>query len=307
MTYRFQDGALVEGANVRRGDWVRIAAPDASDLDRLRTLGIPEALLAHLNDPDERPRARRSGDCVLAVLHFPHAQARDAPSPYMTLPLSVIATPSNIVTVVPEKAAFLDGIASGEIEAGPPEDRARFMLQLTWELARTFLAALQRTQDDVDALEQQLRRSLRNREVLELLRHQKSLVWLTTALTGNELVLERIHAGRLLPWTPEDEDLLEDVRIEMRQAIEMVGIAEGLLAEMMDAFASIVSNNLNGVMKVLTSATILLAIPTLVASLWGMNVALPFAAQAWAFAGLVAACAAAVAALAWLFRRRSWL
>jgi magnesium transporter len=97
------------------------------------------------------------------------------------------------------------------------------------------------------------------------------------------------------------------VRIELRQAIEMVEIAEGILAEMMDAFASIVSNNLNGVMKVLTSATILLAIPTLVASLWGMNVALPLGTAPWAFAAICAGCALGVAALTWLFRRRSWL
>ena len=176
-----------------------------------------------------------------------------------------------------------------------------------WELVRTYFAALGHTQAVVDRLENELRRSLRNREVLDLLRHQKSLVYFTTALSGNELVLERLHKGRLLPWTPEDEDVLEDVRIELRQAIEMVAIAEGILAQMMDAFASIVSNNLNGVMKVLTSATILLAIPTLVASLWGMNVVLPFAAAPWAFAAIVAGCSIGIVALAWLFRRRSWL
>ncbi len=305
--YRLQDDNLIEAERTASGDWVRVTAPSGPDLAALAALGIPSALLAHLSDADERPRARRVGDCVLAVLHFPHEQGPDAPAPYATVPLSLIVTPANIVTVAPERAAFLDGIARGEIATGPPGDRARFVLQLTWELARTYLDALARTQVEVDRLEEQLKRSLRNREVLELLRHQKSLVYFTTALTGNELVLERLHKGRLLPWTPEDEDLLEDVRIELRQAIEMVAIAEGILAEMMDAFASIVSNNLNGVMKVLTAATILLAIPTLIASLWGMNVALPFGTAPWAFAAICAACALGVVALAGLFRRRSWL
>ena len=307
VAYRNRDGTLNQVPTTEADAWIRVTAPDRADLAALALLDIPAALLAHLSDPDERPRARRIGDCVLAVLHFPHAQAAAAPVPYTTLPLSLIVTPRNIVTVAPERAEFLDGIARGEIEAGPPEDRARFVLQLTWELARSYLAALERTQIEVDRLEEQLKRSLRNREVLELLRHQKSLVYFTTALTGNELVLERLHNGRLLPWTPEDEDLLEDVRIELRQAIEMVEIAEGILAEMMDAFASIVSNNLNGVMKVLTAATILLAIPTLVASLWGMNVTLPFGTAPWAFAALCAGCALGVAVLAWLFRRRGWL
>jgi magnesium transporter len=306
-SYRTRDGQLDVVDRVEPGDWVRITAPDAADRTALSALAIPEALLAHLTDVDERPRSRRVGDCVLAVLHFPHAQPAHAEAPYVTLPLSLIATPANVVTVAPERAAFLDDIARGEIESGPPGDRARFVLQLMWALATSYLAALESTQAEVDRLEERLKRSLRNREVLELLRHQKSLVYFTTALRGNALVLERLHGGRLLPWSPEDEDLLEDVRIELQQAIEMVEIAEGILAEMMDAFASIVSNNLNGVMKVLTAATILLAIPTLIASLWGMNVALPFGAAPWAFAALVAGCTFSVVALAWAFRRRGWL
>jgi magnesium transporter len=306
-SYRFREGTLVPSERVAPGDWIRVTTPDAADRAGLEALGIPATLLAHLSDVDERPRARRIADCVLAVLHFPHAQPADAPVPYTTLPLSLIVTPGNIVTVAPERASLLDELARGEIEAGPPDDRARFVLLLMWALARSYLAALERTQAEVDRLEDQLKRSLRNREVLELLRHQKSLVYFTTALTGNELVLERLHKGRLLPWTPEDEDLLEDVRIELRQAIEMVEIEEGILAEMMDAFASIVSNNLNGVMKVLTSATILLAIPTLVASLWGMNVGLPLGTAPWGFAAIVAGCALGVAVLAWAFRRRGWL
>jgi magnesium transporter len=305
--YRFREGALVAADDLTDGDWLRVVAPPEDEIARLKALGIPPALLTHLNDVDERPRVRRVGDCVLAVLHFPHEQPADAPVPYVTLPMSLIVTPRNIVTVAPEHAAFLDGIVRGEIDAGPSEDGARFVLQLMWELARTYFAALERTQDEIERLEGRLRRSLRNREVLGLLRQQKSLVYFTTALDGNALVLERLHTGRLVSWTPEDEDLLEDIRIELRQATEMVAIAEGILAEMMDAFASIVSNNLNGVMKVLTSATILLAIPTLVASLWGMNVVLPFAHATWAFTAITALCAAAVAVLGWVFRRRGWL
>jgi Mg2+ and Co2+ transporter CorA len=201
--YRLRDGALDRTEDIAPSDWLRVTAPDAGDIARLASLGVPAALLSHLHDMNERPRARRIGDWVLAVLHFPHAQGPDAPVPYATLPLSVLVTPRNIVTVAPAPAAFLDGLASGEIE--------------------------------------------------------------------------------------------------------MVAIAEGILAQMMDAFASIVSNNLNGVMKVLTSATILLAIPTLVASLWGMNVLLPFAGAPWAFATIVAGCSIGIVALAWLFRRRSWL
>ena len=160
---------------------------------------------------------------------------------------------------------------------------------------------------DVAKLEDQLGKSLRNPELFSPLRYQKSLVWLTTALRGNELVLERLHKGHLLEWSAEDEDLVEDVLIEIRQAIGKVDIAESLLAQLMDAFASIVSNNLNGVLKVLTVATILLAIPTVVASLWGMNVGLPFAPESWAFSALLAGCAFVTGVVTVWFARRGWL
>ena len=260
-----------------------------------------------MSDPDERPRVRRIGDVLLIVLHAPFAQRADAPTPWITLPLFLFLTRDRIVTISPQHASFLDPGNSAEATAAATPDRTRFVLDLLMALAGAFLEALDRIEADVAELEVRLARSLRNLEVLELLRHQKSLVWFTTALRSNELVLERLHKGHLLQWPPEDEDLVEDVLIEIRQAIGKVDIAESMLAQMMDAFASIVSNNLNGVMKVLTAATILLAIPTVVASLWGMNVVLPFAQAPWAFAALVAGCVAITVAVAVLFAHRRWL
>jgi magnesium transporter len=116
---------------------------------------------------------------------------------------------------------------------------------------------------------------LYNREVLELLKYEKSLVYFETALKSNELMMERLDRSRMINAYPEDEDLLDDVLTENRQAIQMVGIANNILSQMMDAFASIISNNLNSVMKFLASITIVMAIPTMIASFYGMNVKLP--------------------------------
>jgi magnesium transporter len=287
--------------------WLHFTAPGEADFTRLATLGVPQSLLAHASDPDERPRVRRVGDILLVVLHAPFAQRADAPAPWITLPVFLFLTPDRIVTTAQQHAAFLDPRSPAEATSEPASDRTRFVLDVLMALAGAFLEALDRIETEVAKLEDQLGKSLRNREVLGLLRYQKSLVWFTTALRGNELVLERLHKGHLLQWPPEDEDLVEDVLIEIRQAIGKVDIAESMLAQMMDAFTSIVSNNLNGVMKVLTVATILLAIPTVVASLWGMNVGLPLAQETWAFPALIAGCVFVTGVAAALFARRGWL
>jgi magnesium transporter len=142
---------------------------------------------------------------------------------------------------------------------------------------------------------------------MQLLRYEKSLVYFTTALKSNELVLERLGKGHILGWPPEEADLLEDVSVEIRQAIEMVDISQNILSQMMDAFASIVSNNLNEVMKILTAATIIVAFPTLIASLYGMNVALPGARHPLAFAAVLAGSFLVAALLALILRRKKWL
>ncbi len=135
----------------------------------------------------------------------------------------------------------------------------------------------------MDALEDQLQQSTRNKEVLELLKYQKSLTYFATALKSNELMMERLERSKLFQAFPEDEDLLDDVLTENQQAIEMTNISSNILSGMMDAFASIISNNLNGVMKILAGITIILALPTMVASFYGMNVNLPFEGLSYAF------------------------
>jgi magnesium transporter len=158
-----------------------------------------------------------------------------------------------------------------------------------------------------ERLEDRLGRSLRNEEVLGLLGYQKSLTHFATAMRANEIVVDRLRKLPAFEWSAAEHELLEDVLVEVRQAIEMVEIADNILAQMMDAFASIVSNNLNSVMKMLTVVTILLAVPTLIASLYGMNVGLPGAHSRYAFAGITALCVLLGAGLVVLFKRRNWL
>lgn len=287
--------------------WIHLVAPDAERIAELVRLGIPAALLAHLGDPQERPRTEHDGSTLLVVLHYPLRRGADAAVPYVTAPLSLVLTEAAVITVSPYPTDFLEGPVAEELQGIAARDRTRFVLRLLMLLAQQFLVCHAEIEDAVDQLESRLRRSLRNEEVLELLRYEKSLVWFITALKGDEMVLERLRRAAQLRWDTEDLDVLEDVLIELRQAIEMVDITQNILGQMMDAFASIVSNNLNAVMKVLTSATILIAVPTLIASLYGMNVGLPGARSPVAFAGILLGSLALTAVLVTVFRRRNWL
>ena len=292
----------VTGAPPARG-WRLYAEPGDGDLDALVASGIPSELLTHVRDRDERPRVVSQDGVVLLVLHFPFRQGGDAAPPYVSMPLTILLTRTGVVMIAPVAAAALRHLLANV----PAEGGTRFILHLMFAVAAEYLVSLREINETVDVLEQKLRRSLRNEEVLELLRYEKSLVYFTTSLASNEMVLERLQRGHVVEWPAEDTELLEDVLIEVRQAMAMVDIARDILSQMMDAFASIVSNNLNAVMKLLTSMTIFVAVPTLIASFYGMNVALPGARSVNAFAGLVAGSMAVTVLLVVIFVREKWL
>ena len=180
------------------------------------------------------------------------------------------------------------------------------MLRLLLYTANRYLSHLREITKVVDALEDQLQLSTRNKEVLELLKYQKSLTFFTTALKSNELMMERLQRSRLFQAFPEDEDLLEDVLTENQQAIEMTNITSNILSSMMDAFASIISNNLNGVMKLLAAITIVLSLPTMVASFFGMNVHLPLETHPLAFLSLIGVSLLISLSVVYIFWRRDW-
>jgi magnesium transporter len=148
---------------------------------------------------------------------------------------------------------------------------------LLLRIVSRFLQYLRQINKIQDLMERQLQRSMKNKELIQMLGIEKSLVYFSTALKANEIVIEKILRGRVLKLYDEDQDILEDVLVENKQAIDMTNTYSVILSSTMDIFASIISNNLNIVMKKLTSITLLMAIPTMVSSFYGMNVGLPFA------------------------------
>ncbi|MDX2011792.1 MAG: magnesium transporter CorA family protein [Myxococcaceae bacterium] len=295
--------ALRPASGLPDSGWVHLSQPTAAELEALVATGLPRTFLDHALDRDEVPRLDRDDGHVLVILRVPIATPNDS-IPFRTTTVAVFLGLPCLVTLSRDAVSLDEGLPHGAVLPGNPN---RFLLQLVALSAARFHAALRSIERDVDRLEDALQASLRNREVLELLKYQKALVHFTTGLSGNEILLARLQKDPHLCISPADTELLEDVQVELRQAIEVTRIAENILSQMMDAFASIISNNLNVVMKVLTSLTILLAVPTLLASLYGMNVRLPMQEHPYAFAGLVTLSALISLGLMVIFMRRRWL
>jgi magnesium transporter len=286
--------------------WIHVEDTGETGLAALRAFGIPDSLLDHVRDLGERPRVRHQGEVVLLVVNYPHREPGGDPVAYLTSPLSLFVVNGTVITLAPRPLPFLADLQREAI-VEPPRNPTHFVLRLMQRVADGFLDGVREIDAAAERLEDRLGRALRNEEVLGLLGYQKSLTHFATAMRANEIVLDRLRKLPAFEWSATEHELLEDVLVDVRQAIEMVEISDNILAQMMDAFASIVSNNLNSVMKMLTSVTIIIAIPTLIASLYGMNVGLPGARSPWAFASLVGLSVLICAVLVLFFRRRNWL
>jgi magnesium transporter len=288
--------------------WVNVIDPTPEEIEKLISWGIPHNFITYPLDVDERARTEREDDgTLLILLRIPFFQGMHADVPYISIPLGVIATNRLIVTVCRAQNDILQEFASGRARGLETGKRNRFILRLLLATATRYLNHLREINKILDTVEDRLQLSQRNRELLELLKYQKSLVYFTTALKSNELVMERLQRWQFFRMYAEDEDLLEDVITENQQAIEMVNISTNILSSTMETFASIISNNLNGVMKFLASATIVVNLPTIVYSFYGMNVDnLPFDNLAYAPLIVFGISMAISLVVIYAFIRRDW-
>ena len=250
-------------------------------------LGIHPSFLRDPLDEEEKPRLDIEEDQTLIIVDIPYVYEEGNDVRFATIPMGLVVLEDYIVTVSIEKNAIIESFRSNKIRGLYTYKKTRFTFQMLFVIAKDFLRYLRYIDKKTDDVEKQLHKSMKNKELFKLLDLAKSLVYFTTSLKSNETVLEKLLRGRYLKMYEEDQDLLEDVIIENKQALEMANIHSSILSGMMDAFASVISNNLNIVMKFLTSVTIVMAIPTMVSSLFGMNVALPMQNNPLAFLYLV--------------------
>ena len=295
-------------ATAEKGSWINVVNPDSDDLQIVSMVTeIPTDVLKMALDTEERSRVEIEDDYVFVVINIPIILETDS---YDTLPLGVFITPDFIVTVCLQETDVMKAFTQNKYPLFYTFKKTRFLFQILFRTATLFLRYLQQINHRTDDIESILRHSMRNREFFMLLELQKSLTFFASALRGNGAVMEKLLRLRrnqslhhLLKLYEEDEDLLEDVIIENKQAIEMVEMYSNILVNMSDAFASIISNNLNIVMKFLASITIILSVPTTIFSLWGVNVPLPFQENEWGFFLVITIamiCSAVAVALLWM-------
>lgn len=285
--------------------WISVIDPTTDEIERLTSWGLPQDFITYPLDLDERARSEREDDgTMLILIRIPYFQGVRVDVPYISIPLGMITNSNWIVTVCRRPNDVIHEFTSGRIRNLETSKRNRFILRMLLATASRYLSFLREINRIVDTLEDQLQQSQRNRELLELLKYQKSLVYFTTALKSNELMMERLQRWQVFRTFPEDEDLLEDVITENQQAIEMVNISTNILTSTMDAFGSIISNNLNAVMKFLASATIVVNLPTIVYGFYGMNVDLPFTWLGFFFP--LAVSVAISGLIIYIFLRRDW-
>jgi len=289
------------------GCWVNAIDPTPQEIAQLEEWGIHPDYVQYSLDIDEMARAERDEDYTFILLRIPFDNGAAADIPYTTIPLGILLLNNCVVTICKQENEVVRLLRNGKYRGLKTAKRYRFALYLMLETANRYLSLLRQVNKTTEALEDQLQKSTRNREVLELLKYQKCLTYFATALRSNEVVMERLQRMQMFNQYEEDQELLEDVLTENQQAIQIVNIATEILAGLMDAFASIISNNLNGVMKVLAALTIALNMPTIVASFYGMNVGLPGQDHPTAFVFVLVISIALTALAIYIFYKRDWL
>ena len=299
--FKTVNNTLLEVDTIEDGVWVHLANPKEGELAFVsEKLGIDVIHLKAALDEEERSRIEVEKDYSLIIVDSPILDyTEDSNSKYTTLPMGIILTHKYIITICSRDLQLFKDFYSGYVKDFFTEKKTRFILQLLFKNATFFLNYLRYIDRMSSKIEKELEKSMKNKELVQLLELEKSLVYFSTSLRSNEAVLEKLMRLEAIKKYPEDKELLEDVIVENRQAIEMANIYSNILNGVMGAFGSVISNNLNIKMKFLTGITIVLLIPTMISRFFGKNVQVPFSHISGAFLiiGIISLGAASAVAL----------
>jgi magnesium transporter len=284
--YKSTEAKVLEQVEkVSKGCWINMYAPTEDEINRVASeANIYVDFIRDALDDEERPRIEREDGQVYIIVDYPYITHDDAGFPiYETIPIGIVLTDECIITVSLKDTPILEVFKNNKIKEFYTFKKNRFALQILAIITSYYLRYLKQINKRTNEIERELHQSMKNKELYAFLALEKSLVYFTTSLKSNKVVLDKILRFSYIKMYEEDKDLLEDVMIEKIQAIEMAETYSSILSGMMDAFASIISNNVNIVMKFLTSFTIILSFPTIVFSFYGMNVDLPLQHSPHAF------------------------
>lgn len=280
-----------ETKEYKKGNWINMVSPSDDEIKTVcENIGIQEDFIRYALDSEEKARIDVEDDdnTILFIIDTPIIEIESGTKVYSTMAIGIIFVRDDyIITVSLNKNPIIEDLVEKKIKYIVTYKKSRMLLQIFYSNSEMFLSLLKKLNKETEIAENVLKNSMKNKELLKLLSLEKGLVYFTTSLKSNEVVMEKTMRGNLIKLYDEDEDILEDAIIENKQAIEMARIYRDILTGTMDAYASIISNNLNGVMKYLTSITIILAIPTMIASYWGMNVPVPLQENPFGFVLIV--------------------
>ena len=289
----------------RPGSWINLVNPTAEEIETVcSNLKIEDEFIKYPLDYEEQARIDIEDDMTLFVIDVPVIEEDNDGKTYSTMPLGLIVVRDEyFISVALKKNRVIDAFEKGRVKGMFTYKKTRFLLQILYLNASYYLNDLKKINKEAENTVNDLKKTMKNQDLMKLLRLENSLVYITTSLKANEVVMEKTARGKVLKSYEEDDEILEDAIIENRQAIEMGKIYREVLNGTMDAYASIISNNLNVVMKLLASITIVLSLPTLIASIWGMNVPLPFATNPYGF-GIVCGISVLISVIAFVWLKK---
>ncbi|MCA6466756.1 MAG: magnesium transporter CorA family protein [Chitinophagaceae bacterium] len=307
--FKTLDGQTIETDQAEKGVWVNLVPPFREEefIDISHELNIPIEFLRDSLDIDERPRFEKEDEVKFVVIKTPteNNSFNDSDAFYITIPICIILTETQIVTV----NSFDNGAIKKFLhtfQKRHPDQKNIMVLKVFEKVVQNFMEFLKEINHRRNHYENSLYESNSNEDLLNLMRIQKSLVYFVTALRSNELLMMKLERTNSLELNEEERELLNDLIIDTSQALEMANIYTNILTSTLDAFASVISNNLNSVMKRLTSITIILSLPALVAAIYGMNVDIPYMHSPHAFYIPVALSLGVSMLISWYFMKRKW-
>jgi len=288
--------------------WVRVTVPTQEDINFLiGAFGVPESFFNDIEDIEERPRVEYEDGWRMIIMRLPY-KSEESQNLFTTLPLGVLTNGDTLITVSHKRLEMMDDfILYSRRKAFDEKSNTDLILHLLLSSAVWYMKYLKFINLEIKDAEKQLEQSIRNEELLELMRLERTLVYFITSIRGNEILLQKLKLLFKQKRMKHDSDLLEDVEIEMQQARTMANVYSDVLAGMMDAFASVTSNNLNVVMKRLTSFSIIIMIPTLIASYYGMNLEVGTTIHNWQFFTVIASTLVLAMAIIIYFLKKRWL
>lgn len=303
--FLFSENGFVEREEWAPGCWINVECPNDDDFQYLvKEFNVPESFLEDIADADERPRTETEDGWILTILRIP-MQSNQNGIPFITVPIGIICNDDVIVSVCYHRTELVsDFIQHTRRKNIDVKNRLDLILRIIYSSAVWFLKYLKQINIDVATAEKELEKSIRNEDLLQLMKLQKTLVYFNTSIRGNEVLISRLK--NIFSEADLDMELLEDLSIELKQAYNTVNIYSDILTGTMDAFASIISNNVNVIMKRMASLSITLMIPTVISSFYGMNVDVHIDKFPYAFA-LIIMLSIVLSALTFIwFRRIKW-